>query len=117
MSKMNDWVKLIIANGVAWFRAYEVWESGNLEPITVRLLGAPSYLYKELVKNLFGWASSWIRQRESDTFYFESQTRDLLSYIRETYKLSTRDNDYSRLAEVALFAPRLIHKKIKDYKN
>ena len=106
---------------VAWFRAYEVWEmdgdSGDRERTAVRLLGAPSYLYKQAVKNLFGWANAWIRRRESDAFYFESQTRDLLSYVRETYKLSSRDAGYSRLAEIALFAPRLVQKKIKGYKN
>ena len=92
-------------------------DSGDRERTAVRLIGAPSYLYKQAVKNLFGWANAWIRRRESDAFYFESQTRDLLSYVRETYKLSCRDAGYSRLAEIALFAQRLVQKKIKGYKN
>jgi glucosyl-dolichyl phosphate glucuronosyltransferase len=106
---------------VAGFRAYEVWnmdgDYDNGKPSTVRLLGSPSYLYKELARNLFDWVNAWARKRESDAFYFESQMRDLLSYIRETYELSTRDNDSSRLAEIALFVPRLVRKKLKDFKN
>ena len=105
---------------LAYFRAYEVLEmngdSDSRESDAIRLLGTPSHVYKELLMSAIRWAIASISGKESRAFYFESQLRDTLGYIHETYTLSS-DSNYSRLAEIVTFAPRLLRKKIRNYKK
>jgi glucosyl-dolichyl phosphate glucuronosyltransferase len=106
---------------LARFRAYEISrnnaDSDKDDSGTIKLFGTPSYVYKQLLTNAFGWLSASIRRKESKAFYSESQMRDALNYIRETYSMSARESLYSRLAEVGSFAPKLALKKIRNYLN
>jgi len=106
---------------MARMRAYEIskieGEPDELESSTVRLLGTPSYVYKELLTNVLEWMRASMRLNEGKALYFESKARGIFNYICETYRLAARDSRYSSLAEIAVFVPRLALKKIKNRIN
>jgi glycosyltransferase involved in cell wall biosynthesis len=82
-----------------WYRTYGVYHSrmrlldvldreGRLaEPRGRHIMGAPAFLYRELLQSAGEWVSSVVRRNPGDAFYWENRCRYLFSYLRERRRL------------------------------
>lgn len=82
-----------------WYTTYGVYHSrmrlldvldreGRLaEPRGRHIMGAPAFLYRELVQSAGQWLSSVVRRNPGDAFYWENRCRYLFSYLRERHRL------------------------------
>jgi GT2 family glycosyltransferase len=82
-----------------WYTIYGVYHSrmrlldvldrdGRLaEPRGRHILGAPAFLYRELLQSAGQWLASAVRRSSSDAFYWENRFRYLFSYLRERRRM------------------------------
>ena len=82
------------------------------EPLeTVRLFGAPAFLYRESINECGHWLLEIIRRRESLSFKHQNRVRYLLAYIKESYRREHASQKGTRLVEVLRFVKAMLHKK------
>jgi glycosyltransferase involved in cell wall biosynthesis len=85
-----------------WYTTYGVYHSrmrlldiinrdGRLdEPRGRRVLGAPAFLYRELLQSAGRWLASAVRLDGASAFYWENRCRYLFSYLRERRRARSR---------------------------
>jgi glucosyl-dolichyl phosphate glucuronosyltransferase len=99
----------------ALMRLYErLGQDGQIlaEPLeTVRLFGAPAFLYRECVNECARWLREIVRRHESLSFKHENRVRYLLAYIKESYRRERASQQGARFAEVLRFVKAMLHKK------
>jgi glycosyltransferase involved in cell wall biosynthesis len=82
------------------------------EPLeTVRLFGAPAFLYREWINESAWWLREVVRRRESLSFKHENRMRYLLAYIKESYRTERASQKRTRFVEVLRFVKAMLHKK------
>jgi glycosyltransferase involved in cell wall biosynthesis len=82
-----------------WYTTYGVYHSrmrlldvldrdGRLaEPRGRQILGAPAFLYRELLQSAGQWLANTVRRNHGEAFYWENRCRYLFSYLRERRRL------------------------------
>ena len=99
---------------LAQFRGYEETETvDGSQQATLRLLGIPSFLYGELLRNLAYWFRASIRREDSKAFYFECHARDRFNYLRVLFRERERAGWRATISEVFLFSKHLALRKLK----
>lgn len=78
---------------------------------TVRLFGAPAFLYRESINECARWLREIVRRRESLSFKHENRVRYLLAYIKESYRTERASQKGTRFVEVLRFVKAMLHKK------
>ena len=82
------------------------------EPLeTVRLFGAPAFLYRESINECAKWLREFVRGHESHSFKHENRLRYLLAYIKQSYRTERASKKGARFVEVLRFLKAMLHKK------
>jgi hypothetical protein len=78
---------------------------------TVRLFGAPAFLYRELMSESLRCAATTVCKRESISFKHENRVRYLLGYIGKCYEQEFASRDRSHILELGRFTKAMLRKK------
>lgn len=78
---------------------------------TVKLFGAPSFIYRELLRACAWWFSATLFGSEGDALLNEDWARYLIGYIRQSYKMDCAKRDHYALSEVGNFGGKILRKK------
>lgn len=99
----------------ALMRLYEfMGPNGQIlaEPLeTVRLFGAPAFLYREFIIKCGEWLREIVRRRESLSFKHGNRVRYLRAYIKESYRRERAAQKRSRFGEILRFVKAMLHKR------
>ncbi|PYS47552.1 MAG: hypothetical protein DMF68_15745 [Acidobacteria bacterium] len=96
---------------------YAIMRAEDIERGDARLFDVPAHLYRQALKDTFGWLMHFLRGREELAFERENEVRFFRGFFRQRRKEFKAARPRSTAREIALFAQSLVssilHRKVR----